>query len=118
MSIQNLAIEKLLLGLKNLGCDYLVIDKDQNKYENGNVFRKNGVKKRQFSHPYGTLKKYYLPFIENLQPGDSASVPISGFTFEEIQHGLTSTGSAIWGNGTYMTSRNVEAKTVEIIRIS
>ena len=118
MSIQNLAIEKLLLGLRNLGCDYVVIDKDQNKYENGNVFRKGGIKKRPLTHPFGTVKKYYLPFIENLQPGQSAIVPIGDFKISEIQHGLTSTASHRWGNGTYMTSRNAKAKTVEIIRIS
>lgn len=118
MSIQNLAIEKLLLGLKNLGCDYVVIDKDQNKYENGDVFRKAGIKKRLLAHPFGTVKKYYLPFIENLQPGQSAIVPIGDFTFEVIQHGLSSTASHLWGNGTYMTTRNTEDKTVEIIRIS
>ena len=118
MNIQNLAMEKLLLGLRNLGCDYVVIDKDQNKYEHGNVFRKSKGKKRPFKYPLGTVKKYYLPFIENLQPGQSAVVPIGDFQFSEIQHGLTSTASHRWGNGSYMTSRNTEAKTVEIIRIA
>ena len=118
MKIESLAIEKLLQGLKNLGCSYVVIDKNKQKYENGSIFGKGKLKKRQFTHPYGTLKKYYLPFIERLQPGESASVPIAEFEFTEIQHGLTSTASALWGNGTYMTSRNVEGKCVDIIRIS
>lgn len=118
MKIESLAVEKLLLGLKNLGCSYVVIDKNKQKYENGVIVGKDKPYKRRFTYPYGTLKKYYLPFIENLRPGESASVPLAEFSFTEIQHGLTSTASAMWGNGTYMTSRNIKDKCVDIIRIS
>lgn len=117
IGIRGKAITQLLVALQNLGCSYYVIDQDGADYIHGDPLKKEKSRKPR-KYPYGTLQGYYLPLIKDLEPGNTAEIPAGRFTLKDLQAGVASKASAMWGNGTYITSRNPDKNVLEVLRIT
>jgi hypothetical protein len=115
-SIQQKALNQLLTGLQNLGCSYVIIDKDGADYTYGDAFKK-GRKKKSFKYPYGSIRDHYYPWIKDLAPGDAVEIPAKDFAIEDIQAGVSAKAANIWGPGTFVTSMNRDNSTVEVLRV-
>ena len=114
--LEQKALDHLLKGMQNLGCSYVVIDKDGADYTFGDAFKKDR-KKKGLKYGYGALREYYGPWLKDLEPGSSVEIPCKDFDITDIQAGVASQASDIWGNGSYMTSMNREKNVVEVLRL-
>jgi hypothetical protein len=114
--LEQKALDHLLKGMQNLGCSYVVIDKDGADYTYGDAFKKDR-KKKGYKYGFGALREYYGPWLKELQPGSSVEIPCMDFDIKDIQAGVASQASDIWGNGSYMTSMNREKNIVEVLRL-
>ena len=114
--LEQKALNRLLSGLQNLGCSYVVIDKDGADYIFGDALKK-GRKKKGYKYGFGTLREYYGPWLKDLEPGSSVEIPCKDFDITDIQAGVASQASDIWGNGSYMTSMNREKNVLEVLRL-
>jgi hypothetical protein len=70
-------------------------------------------------HPHGFLNGHILPFIQHLEVGDVAVVPVpNGADMDEIQGSGASLSAKMWGNGNYKTMRNPNTGCLEILRMA
>jgi len=81
---------------------------------------KPAKKRRQPSrHPHGFLNNYILPFIQHLEIGDVAVIPVpNGADMNEIQGSAASGSARLWGNGNYKTMRNDKTGCLEVLRMA
>lgn len=107
------ALGNMLKGLKVLGCSFIVIDSEGTRHEYGDAIGK----KHKSKNPHGELRKYYMPLIQDMNPGDAVEIPAGEYSIDQIQSGVTSTLSKIWGNGSYITSRDSNKNTIEVLRV-
>ena len=70
--------------------------------------------RRKPHHPVGTLTNHFRPYVENLQPGESAEIPLAGL--DGLQNALTGWAAKHWGAGNYLTSVDKPTQTLTIIR--
>jgi hypothetical protein len=73
--LEQKALNRLLEGLRNLGCSYVVIDKDGADYTYGDALKKGQPKKGSKYGHYGALREYYGPWLTDLAPGDTVEIP-------------------------------------------
>jgi hypothetical protein len=75
--------------------------------------------KRASRHPHGFLNQHILPFLQPLNVGDVAVVPVpKGASMDEIQGSGASIASKLWGKGNYKTMRNDKTNNLEVLRMS
>lgn len=108
-------IEKAIKLLDACGCRYAVIDPVGNLY--GELEVVVPKKRSPNKHPRGELRSYIRPFVENLTPGEVASIPVLHYGFATVQSSVSSMVCAIFGNECCTTSRNVDANTIEVLRV-
>lgn len=75
------------------------------------------VKRRSLKHPYGTLRSHYLPFVENIKPGECIDVPCGPFLLADLQGAISSHFCTKLGNGKVTVARNRDRKCVEVLRV-
>lgn len=67
-------------------------------------------------HPLGTVKAYFLPYLEQMQPGGYAEIPFAQFDPESLRGAVAAWCSVNWGKGQSSTSCNRKSGCVEVIR--
>ena len=115
--LEQKALNRLLEGLRNLGCSYVVIDKDGADYTYGDAFKKERQKKGAKYGRYGALREYYGPWLTDLAPGDTVEIPAKDFDLEDIQSGVCSKAVTEWGPGSCVTSMNRTKNVLEVLRV-
>lgn len=116
-SLRQKALNNLLTGLKNLHCSYVITDSEGNTHTYGEDPKKKGSAKKGSRYGFGALRDYYGPWIKDLQPGDTTEIPCDRFDVTAVQAGVANMASDMWGSGSFMTSRNKEKNSLEVIRI-
>jgi hypothetical protein len=112
--MQSKALGNMLRGLKVLGCSFIVIDSNGTKYEYGDAIRK---KPKDKTVRNGDRRNYYMPFVQDMNPGDVVEIPAGEYSINEIQSGVSSILSKTWGNGSYVTSRDQKKNVLEVLRV-
>jgi hypothetical protein len=74
-------------------------------------------KRRKLRHPYGVLKAYYLPFVQDIQPGQCIDVPYGMFLPGPLMSGISAHFCHLLGNGKVMVASNKDKKCVEVLRV-
>lgn len=67
-------------------------------------------------HPHGAVRDYVLPYIESLKFDEIVSIPVSSFEPESLRGNICAWATTKWGKGSYSTTVNHEAQTVEVYR--
>lgn len=81
------------------------------------VIKAKKFKKKKVSHyPLGELRDYVLPFISKLEPDNVVSIPVSKYAPEHVRGNVCAWCSTKWGKGSYSSTYNKEAKSIEIYR--
>lgn len=115
----SIILQRTLAALKATGAKYVIIMPDGTVHQQGDLElaakKRKRIKERLF--PHGTLTKYYLPFIENLQAGESVEIPFAQFPPEAIVSGVSSRAVAMWGRGSAITAQDKERQIVEMLRV-
>ena len=115
--LEQKALNRLLEGLRNLGCSYVVIDKDGADYTYGDAFKKERQKKGAKYGRYGALRDYYGPWLTDLRPGGVVEIPAKHFELEDLQSGVCSKAVTEWGPGSCVTSMNRTKNVLEVLRV-
>lgn len=66
--------------------------------------------------PYGAIRQYALPYIQNMQSGDIVSIPIGEYIAENLRGNICSWCTTAWGKKTYTSSYNKQTNSIEVYR--
>jgi len=111
--IHQTATAKAIKILEAIGAKYAI-------HIDGEVYGTLKVTKEpNRNRPYanGETRSHYLPYIENLQIGESASVPYSYFDPKVLASNISAFCCHKWASGSAMTARNDVTKSVEVLRL-
>lgn len=116
MSTQSIAVSRAIALLNAAQAQYKIITEDGAEYGGLTVVVPK-AKKRIHTRPRGELRDYYLPYLINMQAGQTVSVPAGPYELEDLRGPITSYCSTHWGNGSYITSINRKENAVELLRV-
>jgi hypothetical protein len=121
--IQRKELFRSLAFIKAIGCQYLVITPDGERFSVLNqelahlLEAKPRVERRALKHPYGEVSSFYRQYINlDCEIGDVQEIPFGRFAPESIRSGVCSYLSKKWGTDTYST--NITPNRVEVLRIA
>lgn len=63
---------------------------------------------------HGVLASHIAPYMDNLQPGEVAVIPLNGYDAASVASAASGRAHHKWGNGSYTTHRTLDA--VEVMR--
>ena len=82
------------------------------------VEEKKKKRKRNTKRPQGVMRDHVTPYLEGLEVGGLVIVPcLPGANIEEMHSAVTSRAGALWGNKSYVSSRNVADASIQILRV-
>lgn len=111
--IHQTATDKAIRILEAIGAKY-AIHIDGEVYGTLKVAKES---KRNRVYAHGETRAHYWPIIENLNVGDSASVPFAHFDPKILASNISANCVHAWGAGNTMTARNDENQTIEVLRL-
>jgi hypothetical protein len=116
LNVHQAAVEKAIKLLDAAGADY-AIQFDGKFYGTLEVKppRKEG-RNRVYAH--GETRSHYLPYIENLEVGQGASVPFSYFDRKILSSNISAYCVHKWGAGSAMVKKNELFDSLEVLRLS
>jgi hypothetical protein len=102
--------------LTNMGCQWVIVTPDGEKY--GNMREEDKNKRRPLKHPFGAKTAYVRPYMETLEVGQVAEIPVggSGFDATEVINACSSLACRLWGNGQATSAYNSKTNMVEVLR--
>lgn len=108
---------KSLAGLQRRGLVSFKVVVGNEEHGDLEVVRKKSKRPRSLSvHPFGAVRDYVMPYITALKPDEIASVPFGAYESESLRGNMCAWATVHWGKGSYSTTVNREAQTVEIYR--
>lgn len=114
--VKEKALFQALATLKALNCAFKVYV-DNTMYEEGEMPGNKITRERRTDREYGSMAKFYKPFIQDLKVGGTATVPYNPtFDPEDIRSSITAWMSSTWGKGSYTTMFDKQ-KNLEILRV-
>lgn len=114
-------LKKAIIDLKTLQAKGFVQFKIQSEMGEFGDLKLEPPKKKKIIRnpsnvPYGAIRQYALPFIQNMQPGDIVSIPINEYIAENLRGNVCSWCTTAWGKKTYTSSYNKTTKAIEVYR--
>lgn len=98
------------------GVQFKVVMPDGTEFGSLSVTPARERKKRKYKH--GSVLFYARKFTDLLQKsGDRAEIPIGAFDVKTLRSTITAHLSAIWGNGSYISSVSPDSTSLNILRI-
>ena len=73
--VQLKLLQRCIRDLNALGCAFAIVDSDGNKH--GTLEVNEPKTKRDLIFKFGSIRKYIVPYIENLNVGEVAEIPIN-----------------------------------------
>ena len=116
------AITTLRAIQANTGIDFLVVSEKHGIREGTGALIKQHTheQRRQRAkpkQPHGTLTRYYLPLMRDLQPDEIVVIPCSGFDVNSLQSSVAARANQLWGNRSYTCVLGTDRKSVELWRL-
>ena len=117
LPIQHTAVMRALRMLDAAGAKYAV-QFDGATYGQLEVKPQRPKKKHgdYTRYPRGATRSHYLPYLETLEPGETASVPCGDFDPRTLSANISSYCVNAWGAGNAMTSRNDNTGCIDVLR--
>jgi hypothetical protein len=112
-------LERSLAALKATGAKFVIIMPDGTVHQQGDLelaAKKRNKRPRLF--PHGSITKHYMPYINDLEPGQMTKVPIAHFPPNVLVSGISSRAVDWWGRGSTITARNEKENVIEVLRVS
>jgi hypothetical protein len=116
----SIILERSLVALKATGAKFIVVMPDGTTHSQGDL-KLAGPERRKRSrseHPHGSISAYYLPLIQNMQPGQMVEVPYDKFSPKVLVSGISSRAVDMWGRHSTITAQNSVKKVVEVLRVA
>ena len=113
MSIKTKTIENVVKILRALNVQYKIITEDGTEY--GELVVATQKKKRDRLFPHGHYSTYVYPYLQQLNVGEVAQVPINDYDRIGLSRAVSSCGIRLWGIGSNTT--HTTATHIEILRL-
>jgi len=115
MDVKQLAFERVLKMLDNIGVQYAVIDFDGNKHGILEVAVPK-VPRTKGGEPYGEITQYIRDHIKEMKPGDVVEVPVK-YGRERTHSALCALAFRLFDKGNTVTSYNEKKDLLQILRV-
>ncbi len=89
---------------------------DDDEYGDLEVVKEKKRTRSASLYPVGAVRDYALPYVAELEHDQIVSIPFGKFDPESLRGNVCSWCSVHWGKGTYTSTVNHSAQTVEIYR--
>jgi hypothetical protein len=121
-NIKQITLDRTLKTLAALGAEYIVKDSDGGMHMLGNLILATAPampkRKPRSGLPHGDLTKHISVYVDAMQVGDVACVPMyEGGNMKSLHSTVSSYTVRLWGSGNSTTHKNVDANCVEVMRI-
>lgn len=113
--LRNEAIKRAVLLLQASKAKFKVIAEDGTEYGDLAIAPPVSGIKRKRMFKSGELQAHYKPYLDKLEPGDLASIPILSYPPESLRSAITAAACNRWGKGSAMSC--VREDNVELLRI-
>jgi len=120
LDIQKIAIENLVAMLDKAGAQYKIILSDGTEFGALEVQTKKVIKRSPSLLPRGTLINHYLPYVESLEVGDVACIPLPKNTdADSMRSSLSSWIHTTWGkqSATTMVLKSNKKSEIQVLRL-
>ena len=114
--VQLKLLQRCIRDLNALGCTFAIVDAEGNKY--GELKVSEPKTKRDLIFKFGSIRKYIVPYIEHLNVGEVAEIPINQFGHEKIQGGTCSWFNRRYGGKSVTSTYNKEKNVLEVMRLA
>ena len=117
--LKNRVLIDALKRIDNLGVQYKIIAPDGKEYGTLVVAAPVPEKVRRRGprlYPFNTLKRYVMPFLESVPPGEQVFIPAGKFDIDRLQSSASSRAHEAWGKGNYRTTKNTVRNGIEVLR--
>ena len=113
IELKQVALNRVLNTLTNMGCKFAVIDEDGKTYGDLEIVQPRTRSKSKYEH--GALTAYLRQWMDNMTPGEVVVIPIGDFDCKSLSSALSAYANRMWGKEahTYMTRGN----NFELLRI-
>ena len=115
MDVKQLAFEKVLKMLDNIGVQYAVIDFDGNKHGTLELVAPK-VARTKSDEPRGEITQYIREYIGEMKPGDVVEVPMK-YGRERTHSALCALAFRLFDKGNTVTSYNEKKDLLQILRV-
>lgn len=110
------AVQRAMKMLDAVNAQYGIIYNDE-KYGSLVVYDTQQRKRNWVKYPRGATRKHYLPYLENMRPGDEVEIPNGGFDIRTLSSNASAACVHMWGKGSHITKRNDANGTVKVLRL-
>ncbi|MGV0954697.1 MAG: hypothetical protein ACOYBR_10325 [Fluviibacter sp.] len=115
-AIRQAAVDRALRMLDAAGAVYAV-QFDGNTYGTLPIAPPPPAKPARPRYKRGLTRAHYLPYLADMQPGDSAAIPAGPFDLTVMAANVSGAVVHMWGAGAAITHRNDTAGTIEVLRM-
>ena len=123
MNLVRKATESQLAFLRNSGASFKIILNDGEIVvhdPNGLIEPKKVIKRGGSRNPgvkFGEPSEYAMPFIENLEPGQSATIPCK-YHYDTMRSVVCNNARKLWGSGNYLTEFDEKRENITLLRVN
>jgi hypothetical protein len=114
-------VERSIHTLRAMRAKFIIVLPDGETIVEGDLKLeepKLGRRRRNPDIPRGALTSYYMPYLQNMKPGDLVEIPYGNFPPAVLAGSISSRVCQMWGNKTTTTAQNSEKKVVEVLRFA
>lgn len=104
-------------ALTAAGAQYKIIAEDGTEYGELQVVPPKAHRTWTRQQPYGEMTAYFLPTVENMQPGDVVIVEPGKYEPARLRGAVGAWAAKKWGAGNSITSVNKQKGVVEVMRV-
>ncbi len=112
-------VERSIIALRAAKAKFIIVMPDGQTISHGDLKLeepKLGRRKRNPDIPHGALTAHYMPYLQDMKPGDMVEVPYGNFPPAILAGSISSRVCQLWGRKTTMTAQNAEKNVVEVLR--
>ena len=117
MKIQEITLQKAIMLLKSLNCQYAIIDANGVTHGDLPIAESNSKTRQKSLYGHGELAAYVKAYLENLQLGQVAEIPCGKYPLVTIQVSACNWMRTHAGSDSYTSHMNRETQCVEVLRI-
>lgn len=121
-NIKQITLDRALKTLQVLGAEYIVKDSEGNMHTLGDLILgaapAEPKRKPRSGLPHGALSKYINQYVDTLQVGEVACVPMyEGGNMKSLHSTLSSYTLKLWGTGNSTTHKDADNNCIEVMRL-
>ena len=113
-------VERSIHALRAMRAKFIIVMPDGETIVEGDLKLEEPKlgRRRNPDVPHGALTAHYMPYLQNMKPGDMVEIPYGNFMPAVLAGSISSRVCQMWGRKTTMTAQNSEKKVVEVLRFA